>query len=133
TRRIARFDWNAENGAIDPVGTLAEFSIAEGFPDGMTIDAEGHLWVAFWGGSCVRRIDGVTGETLSTIDLPVTQPSSCSFGGADAATLFITTAAADLTAAERKRQPLAGAVFAVRPGVRGLRCDHFRGVNRRSA
>jgi sugar lactone lactonase YvrE len=127
TRRIDRFDWDAASGSIKPKGTLVAFEFSDGVPDGMTIDECGNLWVAFWGGSCVRQIDGSSGQVLAKIDIPVTQVTSCVFGGRDFSTLFITTAANGLTAVQRKQQPMAGAIFTVRPGVKGLAGHRFPG------
>lgn len=127
TRRIDRFEWNPDTGDIEGRAPLVSFSEDDGMPDGMCIDAAGHLWVAFWGGACVRRIDGQTGRTLEKIDLPAAQVTSCTFGGPDLATLFVTTASVGLSPEQRAAQPLAGHVFAIRPGVTGLPADRFRG------
>lgn len=132
TGRIDRFDWDAGTGRIARKSPLAEYGADEGSPDGLTIDAEGQLWVAFWGAGCVRRVDGVTGQTLARIELPVTHVTSCTFGGPGWSTLFITTAAAELTTAERAAQPLAGSVFVVETGVRGLPADRFAAVDVRA-
>ena len=120
TCRIDRFDWNRSTGAIERRITLAEFHACDGTPDGMTIDTEGHLWVAFWGGGCVRRIHGETGKVLGKVELPVTQVTSCTFGGEDCATLFITSAAHGLSPSQRAQQPLAGALFVATPGPAGM-------------
>lgn len=93
-----------------------------GLPDGLTVDAEGGIWVALWGGSAVHRYTAA-GALDAVIELPVRQPSSCTFGGDDLGTLFITTSALDLADPE----PEAGAIFAVRPGVRGLPANPFAG------
>jgi sugar lactone lactonase YvrE len=125
TRRIDRFDWDAGTGHLVRKSPLAEYGPRDGSPDGLTIDAEGNLWVAFWGAGCVRRIDGRSGRTLARVDVPAAHVTSCTFGGAAEATLFITTAAAEVSDAQRAAQPLAGAVFAVETGVRGLPADRF--------
>lgn len=100
-----------------PVGTL---------PDGMAIDADGFLWVALWNGWCVHRYspDGVL-DTV--VELPAAQITSCTFGGGDLDELYVTSAAAGLSPRERAAQPHAGAIFRVRPGVRGLPADLFAG------
>lgn len=92
---------------------------AGGSPDGMCFDAEGALWIAFWGGGCLRRFD-VDGRLLRQIDLPARQITSIAFGGDDFATLIVTSAHDGLDAAARAAQPLAGATFVLDPGVRGL-------------
>lgn len=119
-RRIDRFRWDRANGTLGAPFTLASFPDDYGLPDGMCIDSDGNLWVAFWDGGCVRQIHGRTGETLTTVHLPVRRVTSCTFGGRDLATLFISTALEGLSSSERSAQPLAGSVFTVHPGSRGL-------------
>mgnify|MGYP000849193511 CR=1 FL=1 len=88
----------------------------DGYPDGLCVDAQGGVWVALFGGSAVRRYtaDGVADLEIT---VPVTQPTSCAFGGADLRTLYITTSREELAHHE---QPEAGSLFAVVPGVAGL-------------
>jgi sugar lactone lactonase YvrE len=119
------FRWDPETGNLSALRPLASFAISDGLPDGMCIDADGNLWVAFWDGGCLRQIDGRTGTTLARIDFPVSRVTSCAFGGAEFATLYVTTAATGLDHAQRNAQPLAGSVFQFQPGVRGLRPDRF--------
>ncbi len=107
------------NGSLSDKTLWKRFDAAQGHPDGMCFDAEGGLWIAFWGGGCVRRFS-VEGELLRQIDLPPRQVSSVAFGGDDFTTLVVTTAREGLDAAALQSQPLAGATFALRPGVRGL-------------
>jgi sugar lactone lactonase YvrE len=118
TRRIDAFAVEPTTGEIANRRPVVQLGLEGGYPDGMTIDAEGGLWVALWRGSAVQRyLDGVLD---AVIELPVSLPTSCAFGGADLDELYITSASEALTAAERAEQPLAGAVFRVRPGVSGL-------------
>jgi len=77
----------------------------------MTTDSEGRLWIAFWDGWKVMCL-APSGEQLGEIRLPVSRPTSCTFGGADFSTLFITSAHIGLTSAELETQPLAGGLFA---------------------
>jgi len=102
------------------------FAEADGFPDGMTLDEEGCLWVAHWGGWRVTRFGG-DGSVDRTIRLPVAQATRPAFGGPGLTTLFITTASIGLTAEERAGQPLAGGLFACETGVRGLPAGQFAG------
>jgi sugar lactone lactonase YvrE len=94
-----------------------------GAADGLTIDSEDNLWVAFWGGGCVLRIDPRREEITQEIRLPVRQVSSCTFGGADLRDLYITTARIRLSAGELREQPLAGHLFKARPGCQGVAPD----------
>jgi sugar lactone lactonase YvrE len=127
TRRVESFAFDPVDGALSAPQTLREFTEADGVPDGMTIDAMGHLWIALWGGSRVVCLDSTTGVTRAEIALPVSQPSSCAFGGPSLDTLYITTARIDLGAAELASQPLAGAVFEVLPGAVGVPANEFGG------
>lgn len=91
---------------------LRVFTEAEGYPDGMTLDADGRLWVAFWDGGCVRALDPVSGETITRVDLPASRPTSCAFGGAGLDVLYITSASVGLAPGERPE----GGLFAVTGG-----------------
>jgi xylono-1,5-lactonase len=110
---------------LDPDGTASsrrvfrQFGKADGHPDGMTVDAEGGLWIAFWGGWCVRRFSP-DGQTLRTIELPIEQPSSCAFGGPGLDRLYVTSATKSLDPAALAMQPNAGGLFMLIPGVGGI-------------
>jgi D-xylonolactonase len=113
------------NGIAGPARLWRQFdSAAEGSPDGMTIDSEGGLWIAQWGGSRVCRYLP-DGSLDAVVHLPVSQVSSCTFGGADLSTLYITSARENLDAGQLAREPLAGALFAVELDVRGLPAARF--------
>jgi sugar lactone lactonase YvrE len=127
TRRVEAFDFDPFGGGIAHPRLLREFTAADGYPDGMTLDSEGQLWVALWDGWRVVRIDTASGATLAEITLPVQRPTSCAFGGPALDTLYITSARIDLAEAQLARQPLAGAVFASQPGVVGLPANEFAG------
>jgi sugar lactone lactonase YvrE len=96
----------------------------QGFADGMCVDAEGCLWTAVWGTGEVRRYTpaGVLERTLA---MPVSQPTSCAFAGAELDVLVITSAWHRMTAAQRAAEPHAGSIFATRPGVRGIAVHAF--------
>lgn len=117
-REIHAFDLAAD-GALTRKRRFVKFAEDDGYPDGMTVDAEGHLWVCHWGGWCVTRFTP-DGKRERAIRLPVAQVTSCAFGGPDLGTLFITTAAIGLAPEALARQPLAGGLFAVQPGPGGL-------------
>ena len=124
-RDIHAFDL-ANDGTPVRKRRFVRFSEEDGYPDGMTVDTEGHLWVCHWNGWRVTRFTP-EGRIERTIQLPVAQVTSCAFGGSDLATLYITSAAIALTPAARKAQPLAGGLFAVRPGIGGLPAGEFAG------
>ncbi|MFG1946871.1 SMP-30/gluconolactonase/LRE family protein [Nonomuraea sp. NPDC048826] len=92
------------------------FAVVErGQPDGLTVDAEGGVWVALWDGGAVHRY-GPDGALDAVVELPVRKVTAVTFGGDDLDRLFITTSAID---ADRVEEPHAGAVFTAEPGVRG--------------
>lgn len=124
THRIDVFDYDPSVGlVVESRRPLVEIPREDGGPDGMTVDAEGYLWVAMWGGSAVRRFSP-TGALDGVIELPATQVTACTFGGPNLDELFITTSRQGLSDDE---QPLAGAAFRARPGVRGLPVLPFAG------
>ncbi len=86
-----------------------------GHPDGMTVDAEGCLWIAFWGGACVRRVSPQA-EVLATVGIPAPHVTSCAFGGANLDRLFVTTARQAMDADALEAEPLSGALFEVDAG-----------------
>jgi sugar lactone lactonase YvrE len=90
-----------------------------GVPDGSAMDKEGYLWNARYGGGLVVRMSPV-GEVVETVELPVSQPAACAFGGEDLRTLYITTARQRLDAKALGQQPLAGHVFRLRVEVSGI-------------
>jgi sugar lactone lactonase YvrE len=120
TRAIVRFPYDAGDGAIGAAETLVDTGELSGWPDGMAIDADGNLWVAFWGGWCVRCFAGSDGTLLEELKMPVEQPSSVAFGGEGLRTLFVTSARTGLDAAALAGQPDAGRVHMLEPGVAGV-------------
>jgi sugar lactone lactonase YvrE len=126
TQRVDAFAYDAPSGNITNRRTLIEVPKREGSPDGMTVDEDGCLWIAFWGGGAVRRYTP-KGELDRTIEVPASLVTSCTFGGRDRAELYITTASAALKPSERATQPHAGGVFIANPGVKGPRAFAFAG------
>jgi D-xylonolactonase len=116
----------AADGSVSNRRTFLKFGRSDGYPDGMTVDSDGCLWIAFWGGWCVRRFSPA-GEQLKVVEIPVEQPSSCAFGGPDLDRLYVTSATQDLDEAALAMQPNAGGLFLLCPGVRGLAERPFAG------
>jgi D-xylonolactonase len=104
----------------------SRFERDQGYPDGMTVDAEGCLWFAFWDGGRLRQLSP-EGAVLAELPLPVERPTSCTFGGPDLDRLFIISARVRLNTAALEAQPLAGALFVVDVGVRGIAARPFAG------
>lgn len=115
-RVIWAFDLDVESGAI---GNRRIFHRLEhGRPDGAAVDCEGCYWLAALDAGEIVRLDP-QGVRMEAIPLPVTRPTKPVFGGPDLATLYVTTMRAGLDPKERAEQPLAGALLALEPGVRG--------------
>jgi sugar lactone lactonase YvrE len=128
TECVMAYDYDLATGNIaNGRKVISVNGEVQGYPDGMTIDAEGMLWVAHWNGACVRRWNPQTGEVMAEIKLPVSRPTSCVFGGKDFDTLFITSASTRLSAEELATQPLAGSLFVCKPGVKGLPLFEYAG------
>jgi sugar lactone lactonase YvrE len=125
TQAIDMFDFNLAAGTIANRRTLLRIGPAHGMPDGLTLDAEGCIWVSLWGGGGVRRYTP-DGRLDAVIRLPTMYSTSCAFGGPDMRDLYITTAASRLTDKERADQPHAGGLFRCRPGVGGRPPHRFK-------
>ena len=123
---VRTFDFDLTSGEISNE-RVAFRNEHGGCFDGMTIDAEGKLWIAIYGVGEVRRYDPDTGRVLQTISFPVKQITSCAFGGQDLADLYITSAREGFKTEDAKQQPLAGSLFRVSPGVKGVPLPQFRG------
>lgn len=125
TRRIDVFDVDPADGSFRDRRPLARLGDdVAGSPDGMAIDAEGGLWVALWGGGQVRRFDP-SGALTEVVEVPgVSHTSAAAFGGPGLDTLYLTSSRQHLP---DDAEPAAGAVFAVRPGVRGTVLPGYAG------
>ena len=126
TQRVDVFDFDLASGTVDNRRTFVTIPRADGTPDGITVDEEGHVWVALFGGWSVHRY-AQDGTMSGRVDLPVSNVTSCAFGGEKLADLYITTATLGLTEDERERQHLAGALFRAHPGVSGRPPHTFGG------
>ncbi|MYR41083.1 SMP-30/gluconolactonase/LRE family protein [Streptomyces sp. SID5910] len=122
TRRVDVFDYDAGGGGVSGRRTFVTLEEGAGFPDGLTVDAEGCVWVALWGGSALRRYTP-DGTLDRVIGLPVPLVTACAFGGAGLTDLYVTTARAGLNAPH----PLAGSVLVVPGAGEGLRQPAFQG------
>lgn len=124
-QRIYAFDV-ADDGTAANRRVFAQFGEGDGYPDGMTVDAEDCLWIAFWDGWCLRRLSPA-GERIAELAVPVQRPTSCAFGGPDLDRLFISSASRDLTPEDLEMQPNAGGLFMTMPGVTGVAEPLFAG------
>ncbi len=119
TRSVACFDFDIEKGLLRNKRYIIKIPGTDGLPDGMTIDVEGLLWIAHFGGFQVSRWDPETGEKIGKIELPVPNVTSCIFGGNDLDELYITTAREGLKKEDLKKYPLSGGLFKAWPGIKG--------------
>ena len=110
TQAIDVFDFELDRGRIANRRRFAEIDPRDGLPDGLTVDAEGGVWVCLFGGGCVRRYDS-NGSLEAVVRLPVPRPTSVAFGGADLDRLYVTSAG--------------GGIQEIAAGVRGLPVNRF--------
>ena len=127
TQKVMAYDYSNETGEISNPKVAIEIPTATGLPDGMTIDADGNLWVALYGGAAVSCWNPETGKLLRKIDVPAKNVTSCAFGDDDLGTLYITTARQETSDEELDKYPHAGGVFKIHPGVKGVDAYFFKG------
>jgi sugar lactone lactonase YvrE len=120
TRRVDVFDYD---GSLHDRRTFVRVPEEHGNPDGLWVDTEDGIWLALYGGSAVHHYDA-TGTLVDIVELPVTNVTSCTFGGDDFSTLYITTSRESLGPAD---QPSAGSIFQVGTGVTGTVTRAFAG------
>lgn len=126
TYRVVAYSYDKNTGNITNKKVIIKVGEEDGFPDGMTIDDEGMLWIAHWGGWQLTRWNPKTGKKISAIKLPVSNVTSCTFGGADLTDLYITSAKKGLTEKQLSEQPLAGSLFIIAGcGFKGLPAFKF--------
>jgi sugar lactone lactonase YvrE len=129
TRKVSAMDYSLKTGKVKNRRTIVDFSVSRqpGSPDGMSVDSEGMIWVAHWGGASLTRWNPSNGKLIGTMAVPAEQVASCCFGGRNLDELYITTASIRLDAKTLAAKPLNGALFMVKPGVRGLPTNEFDG------
>lgn len=124
-KTIYQFDLDA-SGELRNKRVFYRVPDADGFPDGLTVDAQGCIWLCHFFGGKITRLSAA-GKALSSIVLPVSNITSCTFGGAELDKLYITTARWALTESQLQSQPLAGGLFVCSPGVKGLPSNEYLG------
>ncbi|GAB3818271.1 hypothetical protein GCM10028895_15300 [Pontibacter rugosus] len=125
THTIQAFNYDLATGEIGQKREVVRVPEEEGMPDGMDIDTEGNLWIALHGGAAVACYNPATGEQLQKIKVPAVNVTSCTFGGPDLDTLYITTAREWLSEEQLEQYPLSGSMFEVKPGVQGREVNFF--------
>lgn len=124
-RQVKCFDFDVDAGEIKNEKIIMIFNNPDELPDGMCVDGEGMLWIAFWGGARVGKYHPATGEHLADIEVPALNVTSCTFGGKDYQTLFITSAGEGFTENEKERYPLSGSLFSCKVSPHGLKAVSF--------
>lgn len=125
-RTVYAFDCDPAAGTIANKRVFVELPELDGFPDGLTVDSEGAIWLAHWGGSRVTRFLP-NGKIDRVLQMPVSQVTSCAFGGRNLRTLFITTASIGLSEEQLAQEPLAGRLFSIDVDIAGLPANSFAG------
>ncbi|WP_051970401.1 SMP-30/gluconolactonase/LRE family protein [Kitasatospora azatica] len=116
---ITAYDFDPGSGRLGESRTLITIDPRLGAPDGLTVDAEGHLWTALWDGGAVLRF-APDGALVGVLELPVARLTSCCFAGPDLTELIVTTASIGLDQEALGRYPASGSTYRVRTGIRGL-------------
>jgi D-xylonolactonase len=114
-RKLYRFDYDRETGALSSQTVIVDPEESEGKPDGMTVDAEGHLWSARWNGWQLVCHDA-SGKVLQRFKFPAKKISCVTFGGDEYTDLYVTSAGGQDT---KENGELAGALFRLRTGAKG--------------
>ena len=122
---VYAYDYEAKTGQISNRRVVIEIPKEKGSPDGMTIDSDGNLWIAHWGGHGVYQWNPESGKLLQKIEVPAPNVTSCAFGGPDYKTLFITTAREGLSEEQQSRYPLSGSLFKIKVKAQGKRPNIF--------
>lgn len=118
TREVSVYDFDLSTGSINNKRRFIGFSEEDGFPDGMTIDNEGRLWIAFWGGSKIMCVNPDSKAIEEVVNFPVSKITSCAFGGKKMNRLFVTSAKVQVNEDD---EPMAGKTFVLNVGVTGCK------------
>lgn len=125
-RTIYVYDYDLDTGTVTNKQVFARFADADGMPDGLAIDAQGHVWCAMWDGWAIKRF-APDGTLVRSIDLPVPRPTNLAFGGPQLRTLYITTARIRLSATQLAAAPLSGSLLALEVDVAGTPVGGYGG------
>lgn len=117
-RRVDVFDFDPDSGSISGRRPFAAVDDGEVLPDGLTVDAEGNVWVACWGGAAVRCF-APDGSCVASVSLPTPHITSPVFGGPSLDRMFITSAREGLSVKQLEDDRAAGALFVCQPGPTG--------------
>ncbi|KDN58548.1 MAG: SMP-30/gluconolactonase/LRE family protein [Exiguobacterium sp.] len=125
TETVRRYPYDLSSGTFGEGEVVVEFKDEDGFPDGMTSDEEGHLWIAHFAGGRVSRWNPETGEKVLEVMVPAPNVTSCCFIGDDLKQLAITTAREGMDDEALETYPDAGSVFKIDTEVKGMPLYRF--------
>lgn len=125
THQVKAYDYDLETGQIANPRMVIEVPKALGWPDGMTSDTHGNLWIAMWSGAQVTRWDPRTGTLLEQVPFPAKHVSSCAFGGEDLNELYVTSARRGLDQADLAAYSASGSLMRVTTRVQGMPTFEF--------
>jgi sugar lactone lactonase YvrE len=125
TREVKAFDYDLATGQIANPRVAIYVPESLGWPDGMTSDTDGNLWIAIWSGAQVTKWNPNTGKLLEQITVPALHTSACVFGGKDMNELYVTSARVGMSEENLKKYPLSGGLFKVETKVTGMPTFEF--------
>jgi len=123
---INAFVYDLPTGTISNQQPFVQMDADFGIPDGLTVDSEGYVWCAIYGAWKVMRYDPL-GNIAAEIRMPVSQPSSCMFGGKELNELYITSISEGLSEEDKVKEPMAGDLFMIKTDIQGLPEPKFAG------
>ncbi len=125
TREVKAFDYDGKTGDIGNPRVVVRIPEELGWPDGMTSDTDGHLWIGMWGGAQVTRWDAGEGKLLTQVKIPALNITSCVFGGKEMNELYVTSACNGMSESEIAAYPHSGGLFRLKTDVRGMPTFEF--------
>lgn len=125
-RVIYAYDFDATTGTVSNRRIFVHIHDEVSQPDGLTVDAEGHIWSACWDGAKIVRY-APDGSVDRVLPVPALRVTSCVFGGANLDELYITSASIDLTEAQKQQYPLSGHLFRLKTSIKGLKKYRYGG------
>lgn len=125
-KTIYAFDFDKESGSLSNRRVFVDLTAELFYPDGLTVDRDGCIWSAMWDGYCIIRFDP-SGKEMMRVKMPVVRPTSCTFGGEDLTTLYITTASVGVSEEEIEKSFYSGDLFGLATSTSGFPAHHFKG------
>jgi sugar lactone lactonase YvrE len=120
TRKVMAYMYDLATGDISQPREAVHITDGMGWPDGMTSDMDGNLWIAMWGGAALTKWDPASGRLLQTIPIPALNVTSCAFGGENMTDLYVTSARKEMNNEQLSQYPLTGGLFRLRTSVKGM-------------